>query len=171
MDWTMIGAVGEIVGGAGVILTLFYLARQLRSASIESQRSRYGELTTSMSTVADSWSHDGDLAALMLRGFRDPSTLDSAETFRFYTSLYRAMKAWEAFYYYSREGAIHDWGWDGIRATMTSFMAYPGMKIYWATRRDWFSREFQEEVDRVALAATGRPDSAYTVSRAEEAVL
>ena len=162
MNWTMIGAVGEIVGAMGVILTLLYLARQVRSASIESQRSRYGELAASVSQVAAAWSEDGELADLMLRGFRDPSDLAQPEVFRFYSSLYRSMKAWEASYHYTLEGGLHAWGSEGLLTTMTSFMAYPGMQHYWATRRDWFSREFQEEVDRaIGLSAT-RLDSAYS---------
>jgi hypothetical protein len=164
MDWTMVGSIGEIVGAIGVIATLLYLARQVRSASIESQRARYGELTASVSQVAAAWSEDGELADIMLRGFRDPSVLEPCEVFRFYSSLYRSMKAWEASYHYSLEGGLHDWGSEGLLTTMTSFMAYPGMQQYWATRRDWFSREFQQEVDRGIAASSIRLDSAYSPS-------
>ena len=33
MDWDAIGAVGELVGAAAVVLTLFYLARQIKTSS------------------------------------------------------------------------------------------------------------------------------------------
>lgn len=57
----------------------------------------------------------------MFRGFGDPDSLDSDETFRFYSSLYGAMKTWEAVTHYSIEKGVHAWGAEGMHATMRSF--------------------------------------------------
>ena len=35
MNWEMVGAVGEVLGAAAVVGTLFYLANQVRQASRE----------------------------------------------------------------------------------------------------------------------------------------
>ncbi|MGH8114499.1 MAG: hypothetical protein ACREPS_05520, partial [Rhodanobacteraceae bacterium] len=74
------------------------------------------------------------------------------------------MKAWEASYHYSRARGVHDWGAGGLRATMASFMAFPGMQSYWANRRSWFSTEFQHEVDRLIQLGAPRMDEAYAVA-------
>ena len=34
MDWSMIGAIGEILGARGVIVTLGYLAKQIAQSNI-----------------------------------------------------------------------------------------------------------------------------------------
>ena len=41
MDWAMLGAIGELLGAAGVIFSLLYLARQIKESSRGEQRTRY----------------------------------------------------------------------------------------------------------------------------------
>ena len=53
MNWEMIGALGELMGATAVVLTLFYLAHQVREASREAQRNRWGDLNHEISRVAD----------------------------------------------------------------------------------------------------------------------
>ena len=164
MNWNMLGALGEIVGALGVIVTLLYLARQVRAASLEGQRSRYNELSTSITGISRDWSLSDSLSDIMYRGLRDPSNLEPHEIFRFYSSVFGAMRAWEASYHYSRERGVHDWGAEGLRATMASLMAFPGIQHYWAERSSWFSPEFQTEVEEVIALGAPRMDEAYTRS-------
>ena len=42
MDWQAVGAIGELVGGGGVILTILYLAIQIRH-NTEEMRARASE--------------------------------------------------------------------------------------------------------------------------------
>jgi len=37
MNWDAIGAVGEVVGAVAVVVTLLYVARQIRQANAQSQ--------------------------------------------------------------------------------------------------------------------------------------
>jgi hypothetical protein len=50
VNWELIGAVAELIGAAGVAISLVYLARQMklanRLAKAEAWRSRFAELTT-----------------------------------------------------------------------------------------------------------------------------
>lgn len=161
MNWEMFGAIAEIIGAVGVVITLLYLARQIRFASIDSQRSQYNELTSNIANIAQAWANEASLSEIMYRGLREPSTLEPSETFRFFSSVYGLMKNWESTHHYSRERGIHDWGAEGLRATMSSFMTLPGMQKYWDFRRSWYSREFQAEVDRVIEMGTEQMDTAY----------
>jgi len=161
LNWEIFGAIAEIIGALGVIVTLLYVARQIRAASVEGQRSRYNELTSSVANITQNWASSDALSEMMFRGLLDPSALDSAETFRFFSSIFGLMKVWESTHHYSRDHGIHDWGADGLRATMSSFMALPGMQKYWVSRRSWYSQEFQAEVDRVIELGAERMDAAY----------
>jgi len=161
LDWEIIGAVAEFVGAVGVVVTLLYVARQIRAAAVEGQRSRYNELTSSVANTGQTWAANDALSEIMFRGLRDPSSLEPYESFRFYSGVYGLMKTWEATYHYSVDQGIHDWGADGLRATMSSFMALPGMQRYWAGRRSWYSQAFQAEVDRVIESGAERMDKAY----------
>lgn len=161
MNWNALQAVAEFVAAFGVLASLLYLASQVRAASLEGQRSRYHELNTNVTTISRDWSLNDTLSDIMFRGLRDPSKLEPDEIFRLYSSIFGAMKAWEASYHYSLERGVHAWGASGLRATMSSLMAFPGMQHYWAARRSWFSADFQHEVDRVIELGAPRMDAAY----------
>ena len=161
MNWNAIQAVAELVAAFGVLASLVYLALQIRAASLEGQRSRYNELSSKMADIARDWSVNESLTDIMFRGFVTPADLKPNEIFRLYSSLWGMMKAWEASYHYSLARSVHDWGAGGLRATMASFMAFPGLQHYWAHRRAWFSTEFQREVDRLIQLGAPRMDEAY----------
>lgn len=149
MNWEMIGALGEAIGAIAVVLTLFYLAHQVRVASGEAQRSRWMDLHAEITRVADSWGVEGELAEIMLRGFHDIESLSPTEAFRFYSSLFRMFKAWEAILEYSKDGGLPDWAASGFRTTMSDILSFPGSKVYWENRRHWYSTAFQAEVDAI----------------------
>jgi len=46
MNWEAIGALGEVVGAAAVVLTLLYLARQVRDGSKQIRLNTTSSLTT-----------------------------------------------------------------------------------------------------------------------------
>lgn len=161
MNWNAVQAVAELVAAFGVLASLVYLALQIREASLEAQRARYNEISGKLADIARDWSMHDSLSDLMHRGFVNPAELRPAEVFRLYSSLWGMMKAWEASFHYSLARGVHDWGAGGLRATMASFMAFPGMQHYWSNRRAWFSTEFQREVDRLMGLGAPRMDDAY----------
>jgi hypothetical protein len=79
MSWTATGAIGEMQGAGGVIVALFYLARQVRQSTGATR------LTTSdsIATAARDWKRpllaDPDLAWTFLVGTDDPTRLDEKE--------------------------------------------------------------------------------------------
>ena len=46
MNWEMISAVGQMLGAIGVIISIVYLATQIRNQNKESQRQAMTALTT-----------------------------------------------------------------------------------------------------------------------------
>jgi hypothetical protein len=46
MNWEMISAIGQMLGAIGVIISIVYLAAQIRNQSKESQRAAMNVLTT-----------------------------------------------------------------------------------------------------------------------------
>ena len=79
MNWNAIGAMGEILGAVGVIITLIYLARQIR------QNTRATRLATaqSVSAAARDWNRplllDPELAWTFQVGTEDPTKLDTSQ--------------------------------------------------------------------------------------------
>jgi hypothetical protein len=149
MNWNMIGALGELIGALAVVLTLFYLAQQLKASALESKRTRWREVNLEVSQAADNWASDDTLADIMFRGFGNPGSLSPVEVFRFNATFYRFFRAWEGAFQASREGGISDWGVEGLNTAMSTMLGTPGAQFYWEQRRLWFSPSFRAEVDQM----------------------
>ncbi len=148
MNWEMIGAIGEIAGAAAVVLTLAYLARQVRESARQDRRHQSAQLARDSTKIGDAILRDPLLPGIFLRGLRDFESLDEEETLRFGALLVNAVRQQETLFYFHREGGIHDFQARSIEATAREMMVSPGAQAWWALRRQWFSPEFQVEVDR-----------------------
>ena len=51
MNWEIMGALGEIVGGFGVVLSLLYLARQITDNTLSNQSAAISTLTDQIMRV------------------------------------------------------------------------------------------------------------------------
>jgi hypothetical protein len=150
----MIGAVGEVVGAAGVILSLLYLARQIRGASLRDQRTRYDQAIDTAITWNQSLATEGDLAEVFVRGMLgDTTDLKPEERLRFYASLLTVFRTYERVSQYGAEGGVHAWGRESFAVSFRDLMAAPGVQAYWAKRRHWFGPQMQVEVDDMVAEA------------------
>ena len=147
MDWDAIGAVGEVLGAIGVILTLGYLAMQirqntraLRAASIDSMTNIANEIRTNLFT-------DPEITAIYMSGLIGIDSLTDLEKERFRLFMTNAVWAlWNAF----TQAQLGDTkAWDAQRPLLRRFLSQPGGQWYWSTYKAEFSVDFQTEVDRV----------------------
>ena len=64
MNWEAIGAVGELIGALAVLVTLFYLAKQIRHGSESQDRAnelaQAGSITNSNALFLTAWEHLAD---------------------------------------------------------------------------------------------------------------
>jgi hypothetical protein len=134
MNWDALGAIGEIVGAAGVIVSLLYLASQVRSNSRQLR-------------------HAGDVWTRGLSGL--DALRDDEELVRFSSMLLQAFWAYEEVLHYHQTGDIEEWAWTHAKAPVENFMRTPGFQEWWRLRKDWFSEDFQEFVDASMPETTG----------------
>ncbi len=161
MNWEMVGAIGEVGGAIAVVLSLLYLARQVRDSSLQDRRTQYGDINRDFLQFTDATSKSASLADLVFRGMRDRDSLSPPEVYRFNSTLLGLFRAQEAMFHYHREGGIHDWGFESYRASMIDIVGVPGIQAYWRDRRHWFSTEFQGEVDKYLQEDSGRLLATY----------
>jgi hypothetical protein len=156
MNWEALGAVGEIVGAMGVIVSLLYLAsqvrsnsRQLRHASAQAVLDKLNGLIGHLAFTAGA----GDVWSRGLSGL--DSLRDDEEIVRFSSMLLQAFWAYEEVLHYRAAGLIEDWAWTHAKAPVEHFMRTPGFQQWWALRRDWFGLEFREHIEAGMPETTG----------------
>ena len=83
MNWEMINAVGQMLGAIGVIISIVYLAAQIRNQNKESQRAAMNVLTTHWSDLNRTLIENPEMAALWLRALQSFEELDGTSKLRF----------------------------------------------------------------------------------------
>ena len=98
MNWEMISAVGQMLGAIGVIISIVYLAAQIRNQNKESQRAAMNVLTTHWSDLNRTLVENPEMAVLWLRALRSFDDLDAKSKLRFGAHLGRFLRFADSFY-------------------------------------------------------------------------
>src|SRR5262252_1427167 len=148
LNWDMISAIGQMLGAVGVIISLVYLAAQIRNQSKESRHAAMNVLTTSWSDLNRTLVEDPELAGLWLRAMRSFDELDGASKLRVGAHLGRFMRFADSLYLGVLDGQLDERLWRGYERTVADTVAYPGFQTWWATRKHWHTDEFCALIDR-----------------------
>ena len=134
MNWEAIGAIGEVLGAAGVILTLGYLAFQIRQnnrhLAHEAQRSRAQAVRENMKIMTE-------YAEICMKD-SDGETLTSAESFQLVNIWYGALWSYQtSFLQLPRHQTT-----PGATTFRRFFETMPSMRTAWEQHRDSFDPNF-----------------------------
>jgi hypothetical protein len=170
MNWDALGAIADLIAAVGVIVSLLYLAsqvrgnsRQLRHAAAQAVLDKLNGLIGQLAFTAGA----GDVWSRGLSGLDGLS--DDEELVRFSSMLLQAFWAYEEVLHYHRSGDIEAWTWTHAKAPVEHFMRTPGFQQWWQLRKDWFSPEFQAHVgDRMPEATGALVDDFKRAARATE---
>ena len=147
MNWEAIGAVGEMLGAAGVIVTLIYLARQIRLSATATRLS----MSHSIASAARDWNRplleDPNLAWTFQVGTEDPMALDPKERARFIELCFSLLRMFEDAYYQFQNGALDEEVWSGYERLYIAYALAPGFQMYWEQRRETFRPDFRAFID------------------------
>jgi len=146
----------EMIGVVAVVVSLLYLAVQVRMSA------RVARLTAAHS-LAESWrdtagliAGSSDLADILTRGFTDPNALSGAEKLRFNAYCQNLLKIFEDAYYHLREETLEEEFWNGMKEWFTALTDMPGTQAYWNELRFCYSPQFQRFMDEAVIPAGTR---------------
>lgn len=156
MNWDAIGALGEIVGALAVVITLFYLARQIR----DNTRMARAEMTkdlylASRTAIMDTAAHDR-LAEIWedIRPFEDES---AARRHTFYQSFFRL---YELQFNLAKQDLVDTSLAVSYELVIRMFARTRHFDSYWSGARNEFHEDFASYVDeqvRIARAEMAEP--------------
>lgn len=149
MNWEMLSAIGQVVAAIGVIISLIYLAVQIREQNKERRRTGINILTVQWSDLVKTGQESREFAALFLHGMRSFQDLDAPDKLSFSAFFTRYTRNCEGMFIYYRDGALEKALWDEVERTMTDYFAYPGVREWWATRKHWLTDEFRAVVEAI----------------------
>jgi hypothetical protein len=149
MNWDAIAAVAELAAAIGVILSLLYVAAQMRLNTHEISRTNsrrtYSDHAASLRAIVE----NDNLSDLMIRGLESRDELNAAEKYRFDVAMGNWLQAVEQAFADYRDGSYPEEFLEVHRNTIPAFLCTPGGASWWNERQVWFSKSFRQEVERL----------------------
>lgn len=136
MNWDAIGAMGEVFGAAGVILTLAYLARQMRLNTIAMRNETQRDSTQMVINAYSPVIADAEVASIFLRGLDDYRGLSEVEQIRFHYVCVQRLQAaalnrsFEATF---DQHVTHEM-FTGLESWIERMMRHEGFRNWWDDR-------------------------------------
>jgi len=160
MDLATLAQLGEFVGGLFVVVSLVYLAYQVRQNTISMQAENYARVLERLSMLQSNLSSDGELNRIVVVGAQKPEALTPMERMRLSWSLYELIGAAEFVFHQDRQGALPHEVWERWKATLVWWLSNPGIQKWWAARPSPFSASFEALADEIIRTAPYDPDNA-----------
>jgi hypothetical protein len=150
MDWEAIGAVGEVAGALGVIVTLGFLVFQLRQNTRALKSDGFYHVAQMIHHPTTLIIQDPELADIHLRGNEDYESLGDVERDRYHYLMVQRIHAIEMLKQFEKAGTADDWFADSGFEIVVRLGGKPGFRQWWAARGHiLFGAEFNSKVQRI----------------------
>ena len=141
MSWEAIGAVGEILGALAVVISLGYLATQIRTQNQESKIASVHEILAAYRETIVSLQH-GETASIYIKAIQDYNSLNDIERIQFVALCQSMFRVWEEAYFQWKRGRLEDGYWNGMNTLILDFLATPAAQEAWNVRKHAYTPEF-----------------------------
>lgn len=143
MNWEAIGAVGEVLGALAVVLTLVYLAIQIRQNTSSTRASTYSDTTDGWHNYMQSQSTaDIDLLICLAT---TPSKLTLAEFYRGYYVCRVIFRRMENDYFQFKAGTFDSETWDAyVNSFREDTFKNPALRVMWKLQATHLNPAFYE---------------------------
>jgi len=156
MNWEAIGAIGEGVGAIAVVLTLGYLALQIRQNTRNIQTNTqalrlaaYDSWVTNAAGLRRSVIENEEVARIYETGLADPDQLQGLEQTRFRVLMRSMVQGIQIEYFQLAHSELFPETWAASRHTLRRLLGQPGGARFWASYKHEFPAGFVQELDRV----------------------
>jgi hypothetical protein len=156
MTLSDLGNLGEFISAVAVVLSLLYLAAQVRQNTRMMRVSTHQALNTGWNSLNVAYGSDPAVSTLLHRGSQDYSQLDRDERFR-YTLLMRAIfGSYNDMFLQVRERLVSREEWTGQTRVIAMTLGSPGARAWWERNAEIYSEAFRQEISRMVAAQTER---------------
>jgi len=147
MDITTLAAWGEFLGGIAVVVSLVYLASQIRQNSRLLQVSAAVAMETSENLSSSAVLHDTSLAQIWTIETAEFDALPEVEQSRLSTFVSMQIATFHRNYYFQKDGILRDEVWKAKTRLNASLLRRAWTQEVWSLSRIGYSDEFAELVD------------------------
>ena len=152
-DW---GALGELVGGIAIIVSLFYVGLQInqstkatRAATNQSFGAQYSGIMLQLARA--------DVSKVFWKGINGLENLKGRELPAYMAFMAAILRTYETFYFEAIEGRFESKMFDSWLMQLTDLFGNEGVIEYWELRQHNFSHDFVKFVDQKVSGTVMQP--------------
>ncbi len=157
MNWEAVGALGQAVGALAVVLSLVYLAAQVRQ---NTSGVKLGATAGAIAAIRE-WNYlfisDSSVRQVFRKGLGGLDTMSEDESAQFGAYTLNLIKIAENLHFQYLNGALDPSIWMAWEHHLSSFLTTGGCQQYYRARRQSFSPKFQEWMDNQVPDAQFNP--------------
>ena len=152
MNWDAVGALGEIVGGGAVVISLVYLAIQIKGQNAEARAAGMHSVSEGFRDGICSLAEIPHVASVWIKSNQDPTSLTDEELVQMFAVAQRNFRVWEEAFGLYCDGHLDQDIWQGINSQYTAFLAHRGFSYVWQFRKEFYTAAFREYVERQPIS-------------------
>jgi hypothetical protein len=145
MNVEAINVWAQLIASLGVIVSLFYLAAQVRQNTRSSRAIVVDSLARSMHDLAFEIAQNDQL--LKTATTLDWNSATELERARFASFMLGYFKLFENAWFQMRKGTLEPEQWEGYDAFLRNVWAQPTVKAWWTQRKTFFAPGFRQYVE------------------------
>ena len=149
-----LGAIGEFIGSIGVIITLIYLAVQIRANTNATQGNTELDIGRELAAWTARMTSDLRLQNIYDRITRNED-VSPEEAYTYVWAQSGFFFLCEGWYRQYARGLIPHSSWEPVAQALVGILRVPYMSSWWETRASPFSEEFRNHIDEL------RKDESY----------
>ena len=147
LSWDAVAATAEAAGALGVLISIVYLALQVKQNTDESRITRGQNLITANSEVNAMVANNPELSHIVRTGMTEFASLSPDDQFRFSMLFFSFMTKNDFNYQLWRGHRLESEHWERTEFELRTFLVLPGCRDWWQRDKTRFSGDFVEYVD------------------------
>ncbi len=148
-NWEAIAALSELVAAAAVIISVVYLAVQIRNNTKEIRASSFNAVTDSFNQFNFLVARDTQVAKLWHRGSLAYEDLNDVEKRQYDLLILGLFRIHESVYYQSNRGTMEQDLRDAENRSLFSLLGEAGMRHWWKQNPYSMTNEFRDYVEEI----------------------
>ena len=162
MNLELAGVVSEIIGAAAVVISVVYLAVQIRQQTVQSRLAATREVAAQWNDILNHAIEDDTFIEVYLRGVRDYESLPNSERLRVAFIFQRMMRLLEELFLHIEKGQIEPVIFESMNRALHEWLTFPGTQKWWELSKELFEEGLQIKVDNlIAVAKEKGYDSSF----------
>ena len=156
MNWDAYGAVGEVVGAIAVVVSVAYLAVQIRRQTDQARLAATRDIGDQRNDLLHLLIEDSEVANLYLKAVNDYDSLPNNDRIRMTFLFQQLMRLAEQQHLHVKQGNIDPAYFDSMDRTYFEWLTFPGTQQWWTGSKEFFEPEFRERIDTLIDKARER---------------